>query len=96
MFRPPLDPRDRPLVDQPTWRGVLASYGAIAAVPFLLWFLSSPLAGTAVLAGLFGATALGRSVYRLGRCFRSCRRIVFELGETARITVRQLPADETC
>ncbi|WP_135819945.1 hypothetical protein [Halostella litorea] len=96
MFRPPLDPRDRPLVEQPTWRDVAGSYGLIAAVPFLLWFGANPLAGTALLAALVGAAAVVRSAHRLVRCLRNCRRIAFDVGDTARITIRRPPADETC
>ncbi|WP_227373662.1 hypothetical protein [Haladaptatus halobius] len=95
MFRPPLDPGDRPLIDQPTWRSIIVSYALMAAIPLLLWIVSQPLAGTVTLAGIAGLLVGGRRVYRLIRCFYDCQRFTFNLGGKAQITVAQIHADES-
>lgn len=94
MFRPPLDPRDRSLIDRPTWRGVVVSYGLVAAVPLLLWVVSYPRVGTVTLAGIASLFVGGRRIHRLLRCLDDCRGITFDLLGRARITVVQIPTNE--
>lgn len=94
MFRPPLDPRDRPLVEQPTWRSVLVSYAVVAAIPLLLWVVSRPLAGTVTLGAVAGLIVGGRRAYGLTRCFYDCQGFTFDLVGKAQITVARIPADE--
>jgi hypothetical protein len=94
MIRPPLDPRDRPLVDRPTWQSVVASYALVAAIPFLLWLVSSPVAGTVTLAAIAGLFVGGRRAHRLVRCFYDCQQFTVDLLGRARITVAQTPANE--
>lgn len=94
MRAPPLDPRDRPFVEQPTWRGILVSYALVAAVPLLLWVSSHQLAGAVTLALLAGLFVGGRGVFMLTRCFHVCQEFTVDLGGTAWITVAQIPTDE--
>ncbi|WP_435180092.1 hypothetical protein [Halorussus sp. AFM4] len=94
MYRPPLDPRDSPLVDQPTWRSVAASYLLAAAIPIVLWIATRPIAGLVTVAAVAGLIVGARRAYRLRRCFRDCRGFAFDLGGRARITVSRIPADE--
>lgn len=94
MIAPPLDPRDRPHIEQPTWRSILVSYALVAAFPLLLWGISQPLAGAVTLATLAGLFVGGRGVYKLTRCFYVCQEFTVDLGRTARITVAQIPTDE--
>ena len=94
MFRPLFDPRDRLLIDQPTWRSVLVSYALVAAIPVLLWIVSRPLAGTVILASIAVLFVGGRRVYRLIRCFYDCQGFTFDLVGKAQITVTQIPTDE--
>jgi len=94
MSRPPLDPRDRIALRNPTWRNVLVSYAMVLAVPVALWAVSQPLAGGVVVATLAGLVVAARRAYGLVRCFRQCREFAFHVGETARITVTRTPGDE--
>lgn len=95
MLRPPLDPRDCPLIEQPTWRSILVSYALVAAVPLLLWVISQPLAGTVTLGTIAGLFVGGRRAYKLTRCFYDCQGFTFDLGGKVQITVAQIStADE--
>ncbi|MFC4408139.1 hypothetical protein [Haloarchaeobius iranensis] len=96
MPRPPLDPRTRQFADDLTWRRIVTSYLLVAAVPFALWAVHSPLAAatTLVAGGTLGTGA--RHAYRLARCVQRCKRLTFDLFGTARITVRRPPADDAC
>ena len=94
MIQPPHDPRDPPLIDQPTWRSILVSYVLAAVVPLLLWAISNPLAGTVTVVGVTALVIGGRHAYKLRRCFYHCQKLTFQLGETAQITVTQLPTDD--
>ena len=96
MYRPPSDPRDRPRIERPTWQQVLLSYAMVAALPVLLWVASEPLVGTAAIATAGGLFVGGRRAHALVRCFDDCEEFAFDLGGRARVTVRQLPADEVC
>jgi len=95
MFRPPRDPQERPRVTNPTWRSILVSYALGAAIPLLLWAITSPLAGTASLVSIAGLVVGGLQAYKLHRCFHRCQEFTVQLGETAQITVTQLPANDT-
>lgn len=94
MFRPPHDPHDPPRITNPTWWSILVSYALVAAIPLLLWAITNPLAGTVSLVGVAGLIIGGRHAYRLRRCFYQCQELTFRLGETAQITVTQLPTDD--
>ena len=95
MFRPPLDPRARPLIETPTWGTVVVSYGLMALLPLLVWVVSRPVAGTVTSVSVASLYVGGRRLYRLIRCFCDCRAFSFDLGGRARITVAQIPADES-
>jgi hypothetical protein len=94
MFRPPHDPQDPPRITNPTWRSILVSYALVVTIPLLLWAVTNPLAGTVTLAGVVGLVIGGRHAYKLHRCFYHCQKLTFQLGETAQITVTQLPTDD--
>lgn len=94
MFRPPIDPRDRPLVEPPTWRSIVVSYALVAVVLLLLWVVSYPRAGAVILAGIAGLFIGGRRAYRLIRCCYNCEEFSFDLFGRARITVSQTSANE--
>lgn len=94
MIQPQHDPRDRPLIEQPTWRSILVSYALVAAVPLLLWAISNLLAGTVTLVGVTALVIGGRHAYKLRRCFYRCQKLTFQLGEIAQITITQLPTDD--
>ncbi|WP_327050943.1 hypothetical protein [Halomicrococcus gelatinilyticus] len=68
----------------------------VAAIPVLPWVASRPLVGTAAIAAAGGLVVGGRRAHALVRCFYDCEGFAFDLGGRARITVRQLPADEVC
>lgn len=94
MFRPPLKPRERPLIDQPTWQSIVVSYALVAVIPLLLWVVSYPRTGTVTLAGIAGLLIGGQRAYRLIRCFYDCQGFTFDLLGRARITVTQIPTTE--
>ena len=94
MIQPPHDPQDPSLIDQPTWRSIFVSYALVAAVPLLLWAISNPLAGTITLVSVTALVIGGRNAYKLRHCFYHCQKLTFQLGETAQITVTQLPTDD--
>lgn len=96
MYQPPSESRDSPLVDQPTWRSVLAAYAVMAAVPLSLFAVSNPLAGTAVFASL-GALAVGaRRTATLVECFHECQGFAFDVAGRVRITVAQPSSGDRC
>lgn len=94
MNRPPLDTRDRPERKSPTWGGVVVSYALVAAIPMLLWVVSSPVAGVAALAGAGALLVAGRHSYRLLRCYRECEAMTVALLGRARITITQMEDGE--
>jgi len=94
MYKPPRDPRDRPLIEQPTWQRVFVSYAMIAVIFLLIWGVSQPRAGVVVLAAIVGLFIGGRRAYRLTRHFYDCREFTFELGGKIKITVTQLPTGD--
>ncbi|WP_135828279.1 hypothetical protein [Halorussus halobius] len=94
MSRPPLDPRYRSALTNPTWRHVLASYAMMVGVPVLVWAASRPLAGVAVVAALVGTAAGTRRASGLVQCFRNCEGFAFDVGDTARVTVTRSPVDD--
>lgn len=96
MYQPSSDPRDGPLVDQPTWRGVLAAYVAIATVPLALFAVSNPLAGAGVVASL-GVLAVGaRRTATLVECFHECQGFAFDVAGRVRITVAHPSSGDRC
>ncbi|QLG61668.1 hypothetical protein HUG12_07980 [Halorarum salinum] len=79
------------MIDQPTWRSVLVSYAAMAAIPLSLWAVSRPLAAVAVLAAAAALFVGVRRAPGLARCYRECRGIAFDLGGTVRVTIAWEP-----
>lgn len=94
MYRPPLDPRDRPLNEAPTGGTVVMSYGLMALLPLLVWVVSRPVAGTVTIVSVASLFIGGRRLYRLIRCFYDCEAFSFELRGRARITIAQIPTEE--
>lgn len=95
MYGPPIDPRDVPTVDEPSWARILVAYAAIPAVLLIMWGASRPLAAVVVLASFAVLTTAVRRTSRLVQCFYECERMVFDLGGRVRITIRQPVVDET-
>lgn len=94
MFRSPRDPQDHARITNLTWRSILVSYALVATIPLLLWSTSNVLASTVTLAGVAGLIIGGRHAYKLRCCFYQCQELTFRLGETAQVTVTQLPTDD--
>ncbi|MFB6234873.1 MAG: hypothetical protein ABEH81_00485 [Halopenitus sp.] len=96
MRDPTRDPRRRSAPDQPTWDSVLLSYVMVAAIPAVLWIVANPVIGL-VAVGTIASLGLGaRKAAELIRCFYQCRRLAFDVGDVARVTVCQRPAEELC
>lgn len=96
MREPRRDPRRRPVPDRLTWDKVLASYGLIAAIALVLWAVSNPLAGSLAFGTIAGLLYGARRTAPLVRCFYNCRRLAFDVGDRARITIERPPVDEPC
>ncbi|MFC4450136.1 hypothetical protein [Halorussus aquaticus] len=96
MYRPPSDSRESAIVEEYTWSDILLSYAVVAAIPAALWFVSQPLTGTVLLAVVAGLVVAARRAYELVRCFYDCPGMAFDLGGKARITVTQIPTDDSC
>lgn len=94
MQRLPPDPRYYPPNDRLTWQTVLVSYTMLAAIPLLLWVVSYPLVGSAVLAAVVGLFIVARRASELVRCFYECQRFTFDLGRTVQITVTRCTVDD--
>lgn len=86
MYRPPPERRVSEPPEEPTWRGILAGYGLVAATFLSLVVASYPLAGSVAVATLVGFLVLGRRVASVVRCLAVCREIKFDLG-AVRVTV---------
>lgn len=96
MRDPNRDPRRRPALDEPTWDHVLVSYAMVAAIPVVLWTLANPAIGLVTI-GAIASLALGaRKAAGVVRCFYECRRLAFDVGDVARITVCRRAAEEPC
>ncbi|WP_232686381.1 hypothetical protein [Halobacterium zhouii] len=96
MHEPPSTPRNGPLVDQPTWRGVLAVYAVMAAVPLSLFTASNPLAGAAVVASLGALAVSARRTATLVECFNECQGFAFDVAGRVRITVAHPSNSDGC
>lgn len=94
MSVPPSDPRRRPVPDDPSWRGLFASYLLIPAVPLFLWVLADPLGRTAALAGAAGVLVGLRHATRVARCLQVCGEFTVDLVGGITVTVTRGPADE--
>jgi hypothetical protein len=94
MYEPLLNQRDRPLIEEPTWRSIIVSYAMMTVIPLLLWVLSQPLDGMVALAAIGGLFVGGRRVYRLIHCFSDYQEFAFNLGGKVQITVTQLPSND--
>ena len=91
MSKPLPDPYNRTIFRQTTWRGIFTLSAMVAAVPLLLWGVSQPLAGAAVLAAAGVLSVAVRHARRLVRCFYDCPGLEFDLGGRVRITIAQTP-----
>lgn len=89
MSKPPIDPRDRTINDQPTWRDLLITYGLIAAIPAGLALYSYPLLGSVAVAALAGLLLASRRTLQLYRCFQTCGGFALELGDSVQVCVSQ-------
>lgn len=96
MYQPPLDPRDSSAATAPSWRAIFARYAILAAVPIALWAISQPMVAVLTLGAIAGLSFATRRSYRLARCFYDCEAMTFDLGGTARITIKQTPTDDLC
>ena len=94
MYRPPLDPRDRPTASEPTWESIAVSYMMVVATPLLFWTLSHPVTGGLGLGAVAATAVVARRASRLARCYSACRGIAFEVGRGVHVTVTWAPADE--
>lgn len=95
MHRPSAEPRASVPQKHPTWGSILTSYATLALVPLGLWVVNQPLAATVVLAVVVGLFIGVQRVNRLARCFHDCQGLTLDLGGLARITVSQVPAEDT-
>ena len=96
MYIPPLDPRDDPVTNPPTSRGVLATYAVLAAVPLLLWVVSQPLTGTVAVVTIAGVVIGARRTAGMVRRFRECGGFAFDLGGSVRVCISQPQLDDVC
>lgn len=71
----------------PTWDDVLASWGMVAAIPFLLWALSAPLAAALTVITVAGLVVVGRRAVRLVACLRHCRSLTVHLRRDVHLVV---------
>lgn len=95
MYEPPLDPRDPRASDEPSWRAVLVSYAAMAAIPLFLWVFSQPLAGTVV--GAVAVLIVGlRRASRLVHCFVDCGGLAVDVGGKVRVCIMRPDVDAAC
>lgn len=96
MFTPPPSPDDAPLVDNPTWGSIATTFLLALAMPVLLWTVTNPVAGTALIAT---AVVIGNALTRvaaLATCLRNCGGFVLDVGDVARVTVTQPAGDSAC
>lgn len=96
MRDPNRDPRRRSVPDQPTWDTVLLSYAMVAAIPVVLWIAANPVIGLVAVGAIASLGFGARKAAGLVRCFYECRRLAFDVGDVARITVCRRPAEEPC
>jgi hypothetical protein len=94
MYEPLLNQRDRPLIEEPTWRSIIVSYAMMTVIPLLLWVLSQPLDGMVTLAAIGGLFVGGQRAYRLIHRFSDYQEFAFNLGGKVQITVTQLPSND--
>lgn len=94
MYGPPSDSRHRPAPDQPTWRGLLASYVLVAAVPLSLWVIERPLVRAVAIAAVVGLLVGAHRVSRLAWCLHVCRELTVDLAGVVRITITRMPTDD--
>lgn len=94
MFRPPQSPHGTPRTGPLSTGSLLASYALLAAFPVLLWMLSNPIAGGAVLVATVSVALVARELLRLRRCFSRCGGFSLDLGKQVRVTIAQQSIDE--
>ena len=96
MYEPPSDPSARIDPNRLTWRRVLVSYAMMAAIPFLLWAVSDPLAAGLTVAGSAGAVVATKHARRLAHCIEECQELALDLPGTVGVTVTWGASCETC
>lgn len=94
MLKPPTNQTHQPLIEQPRWRSLLASYAVLAGIPIVMWMVGNPPASLVVISGGIGSVLIGNRAVRLVYCFHDCRAITFELGNKAVITVMEHQPNE--
>lgn len=95
MSRPPFDPRHRPAVEQPSWRGILVSYALIPVVFLSLWGISHPLTATVIIVATVCLLLTLRRTLNLARCLSNCGGFSIDLGGKIRITIARPQVDDS-
>lgn len=93
MHVPPTNPRYRPSPTEPSWSDLATIYSLLPAVPVLLWAVSNPWYGVAILVGAGGLRlAFRRLKSRLGDLVER-RTVRIRVGRSLRITIADPTAD---
>jgi hypothetical protein len=87
MYDPNADPTDRRTNRSLSWTNVLLTYALAAAIPVLLWAVSSPGAAVLTVTVVAAASFAVRYTRRLARCVDKCRGVSFTVPRTARVSV---------
>lgn len=96
MTRPSRDPRQYRTPTEPTWSGIIVSTAVMLAIPLLLWIVSHPLAGAAVLTAGAGVVRGGSHAVRLRRCLHECGAFAFDLTDDVRVCVTREGTTSAC
>ena len=72
------------------------NYALVAAILPVLWFVSYPVLGSAVVVTAVGISIALRRAWRLRRCFRDCGGFSLDLGGRVQIAVTQPDVDCAC
>lgn len=89
MFSLPPDRLYHPSITDATPQSILVSYALIGLIPLVLRGISSPIAGTILLAVLLSIGLGVRRVTQLVRCLENCGGFAFDLGGRVHVTVTQ-------
>lgn len=96
MSDPSPTPRRRTVFTDATWQRVVTSYLLVGGIVLLLYTLSNPLTGAAVVLAGGLAVAGARPTRRMVRCLRQCPRIHVDLGEAIQVTITRPRLVESC
>lgn len=92
MPRAPVDPRTNRLRIERTWAQIVLGYTLVAAVPLLLWTLSSPLLGGVVVLAHAGLFVAGHRGLGLKRCLDTCGEFAFSIAGRVCVSISR-PTD---